>query len=89
MMMVGQPIELESFIPFIVVLSFTCVAAPAIPGGVVAIMPVLASMLNFTPEMQAVCLSLGILLDAPLTAVNVVCDGAICVIVDRQPSTES
>ena len=83
MMMVDQPIMMESFIPFIIMLTFTCVAAPGVPGGVVAVLPVLASVLGFTPEMQAVCLSLGILLDAPLTAVNVLCDGAVCAIVDK------
>ena len=89
MMMVDRPIEMTLFIPYIQVLTFTCVAAPAIPGGVVAILPVLASILGFSQEMQAVCLSLGILLDAPLTAVNVVCDGAICVIVDKTVAKES
>ena len=51
--------------------------------GAVAVLPVLATALGFTPEMQAVCLSLGVLLDDQLTAANVLCDGAVCVIVDR------
>lgn len=83
MRMVGQPLELESFLIYIVMLTFTCVAVPGIPGGVVAVLPVMATVLGFTPEMQAVCLSLGVLLDAPLTAANVLCDGAICAIVDK------
>ena len=82
MMMAGQPIELASFVPYMIMLTLTCVAVPGVPGGVVAVLPVMASMLGFTPEMQALCLSLGILLDAPLTAMNVLCDGAVCVIVD-------
>lgn len=89
MMIVGQPIQMSSFIPYILMLTLTCVAVPGVPGGVVAVLPVLATILNFTPEMQAVCLSLGVLLDAPLTAANVICDGAICAIVDKateQPS---
>ena len=83
MMMVGQPLELESFFIFIIMLTFTCVAVPGVPGGVVAVLPVLSTVLGFSAEMQAVCLSLGILLDAPLTAANVLCDGAICAIVDK------
>jgi Na+/H+-dicarboxylate symporter len=83
MMMVGQPLELESFFIFIMMLTFTCVAVPGVPGGVVAVLPVLSTVLGFSAEMQAVCLSLGILLDAPLTAANVLCDGAICAIGDK------
>ena len=83
MMIVGQPIELATFIPFVLLLTMTCVAAPGVPGGVVAVLPVLANFLNFTPEMQAICLSLGIAMDAPITGANVLCDGAICAIVDK------
>lgn len=84
MMMVGQPVEPGSFIPYMIMLTMTCVAVPGVPGGVVAVLPVMASMLGFTPEMQALCLSLGVLLDAPLTAMNVLCDGAVCTIVDNR-----
>ena len=83
MMMVGQPLEMESFLIFIMMLTVTCVAVPGVPGGVVAVLPVLATVLGFSPEMQAVCLSIGILMDAPLTAANVLCDGAVCAIVDK------
>lgn len=83
MAMVGQPLELEAFLIYIMMLTFTCVAVPGVPGGVVAVLPVMATVLGFTPEMQALCLSLGILLDAPLTAANVLCDGALCAIVDK------
>lgn len=83
MMMVGQPIELEAMLIYIIMLTLTCVAVPGVPGGVVAVLPVMASVLGFSTEMQAVCLSLGILLDAPLTAANVLCDGAVCAIVDK------
>ena len=83
MLMVNQPLELESFFIYILMLTFTCVAVPGVPGGVVAVLPVMATVLGFTPEMQAVCLSLGILLDAPLTSANVLCDGAVCAMVDK------
>lgn len=83
MMIVGKPIELEPMLIYILMLSLTCVAVPGVPGGVVAVLPVMASVLGFNTEMQAVCLSLGILLDPPLTSANVLCDGALCAIVDK------
>lgn len=83
MAMVGQPVELEAFLIYIMMLTFTCVAVPGVPGGVVAVLPVMATVLGFTTEMQALCLSIGVLLDAPLTAANVLCDGAVCAMVDR------
>ena len=84
MMAIGWPIDILTFVAFVLMLAVTCVAAPGIPGGSVAVLPVLASVLNFTPEMQAICLSLCIALDAPVTAVNVLCDGAVALIVEKQ-----
>ena len=86
MMAMGIEINLLTFIAFIFMLSVTCVAAPGIPGGAVAVLPVLASVLSFTPEMQAICLSLCIAMDAPITAVNVLCDGAVAIMVDKRLS---
>jgi Na+/H+-dicarboxylate symporter len=83
MLSMGIEIDLLTFIAFIFMLSVTCVAAPGIPGGAVAVLPVLASVLNFSPEMQAICLSLCIAMDAPITAVNVLCDGAVALMVDK------
>lgn len=84
MMAIGWSIDILTFVAFVLMLAVTCVAAPGIPGGSVAVLPVLASVLNFTPEMQAICLSLCIALDAPVTAVNVLCDGAVALIVEKQ-----
>ena len=84
MLTTGMPIDLFTFIAFVLMLAVTCVAAPGIPGGSVAVLPVLASVLGFSPEMQAICLSLCIAMDAPLTAVNVLCDGAVAIMVDKQ-----
>lgn len=89
MLMVGQPLDYESFFVYIMMLTLTCVAVPGVPGGVVAVLPVMATVLGFSQEMQAVCLSLGILLDAPLTAANVICDGAICAFVDEAVAKET
>lgn len=86
MLSTGMEIDLLTFIAFILMMAVTCVAAPGIPGGSVAVLPVLASVLGFPPEMQALCLSLCIAMDAPITAVNVLCDGAVAIMVDKQMS---
>lgn len=86
MLSMGMEINLFTFIVFILMLAMTCVAAPGIPGGSVAVLPVLASVLGFSPEMQALCLSLCIAMDAPITAVNVLCDGAVAIMVDKHIS---
>lgn len=84
MLMVGIPIDILTFTVFVLMLAITCIAAPGIPGGSVAVLPVLASVLNFSPEMQAICLSLCIAMDAPITAANVLCDGAVAITVDKE-----
>lgn len=84
MLSTGMEINFMTFIAFILMLAMTCVAAPGIPGGSVAVLPVLATVLNFSPELQAICLSLCIAMDAPITAVNVLCDGAVAIMVDKQ-----
>ena len=84
MLTVGMEIDLLTFIAFVLMLAVTCVAAPGIPGGSVAVLPVLATVLGFSPEMQAICLSLCIAMDAPITAFNVMCDGAVAIMIDRQ-----
>lgn len=84
MIATGMEINLMTFIAFVLMLAMTCVAAPGIPGGSVAVLPVLASVLGFSPELQAICLSLCIAMDAPITAVNVLCDGAVAIMVDKQ-----
>ena len=89
MISTGMQTDLLTFIAFVLMLAVTCVAAPGIPGGSVAVLPVLASVLGFPPEMQAVCLSLCIAMDAPITAVNVLCDGAVAIMVDKQLSRQA
>lgn len=84
MLTTGMEINLITFIAFVLMLAVTCVAAPGIPGGSVAVLPVLASVLGFSPEMQAICLSLCIAMDAPITAFNVMCDGAVAIMIDKQ-----
>ena len=89
MISTGMETDLFTFIAFVLMLAVTCVAAPGIPGGSVAVLPVLATVLGFSPELQAVCLSLCIAMDAPITAVNVLCDGAVAIMVDKQLSQQA
>ena len=88
MISTGMETDLFTFIAFVLMLAVTCVAAPGIPGGSVAVLPVLATVLGFPSELQAVCLSLCIAMDAPITAVNVLCDGAVAIMVDKQLSRQ-
>ena len=88
MLSTGMTIDLLTFIVFVLMLAVTCIAAPGIPGGTVAVLPVLATVLGFSPEMQAICLSLSIAMDAPITAVNVLCDGAVAIMIDKQLSPQ-
>lgn len=84
MIMLGQPYSFLMFFGLICLLAITLVAAPGVPGGaIMAALPVLASVLGFTPEMQALIISLYIAMDSFGTACNVMGDGALTTIVDR------
>jgi Na+/H+-dicarboxylate symporter len=72
------------FFGFIAMLGVTMIAAPGVPGGaIMAALGVLASMLGFTAEDQALMISLYIAMDSFGTACNVTGDGALAVIMDR------
>ena len=73
-----------SFFGFICLLGITMVAAAGVPGGaIMAALGVLASVLGFTPEDQALMISLYIAMDSFGTACNVTGDGALAAIVDK------
>jgi Na+/H+-dicarboxylate symporter len=60
------------------------VAAPGVPGGaIMAALGVLASMLGFSAEDQALMISLYVAMDSFGTACNVTGDGALAVIMDK------
>ena len=64
-------------------LGITMVAAPGVPGGaIMAALGILASMLGFTAEDQALMISLYVAMDSFGTACNVTGDGALAVIID-------
>ncbi len=84
MMMQGMTIEFSLFFGFICLLGITMVAAAGVPGGaIMAALGVLASVLGFSPEDQALMISLYIAMDSFGTACNVTGDGALAAIVDK------
>ena len=84
MMMQGMAINFSLFFGFICLLGITMVAAAGVPGGaIMAALGVLASVLGFTPEDQALMISLYIAIDSFGTACNVTGDGALAAIVDK------
>ena len=84
MMMQGMAINFSLFFGFICLLGITMVAAAGVPGGaIMAALGVLASVLGFTPEDQALMISLYIAMDSFGTACNVTGDGALATIVDK------
>lgn len=84
MMMQGLDYSFSQFIGFIFMLGITMVAAPGVPGGaIMAALGVLASMLGFSPEDQALMISLYVAMDSFGTACNVTGDGALAVIMDK------
>ena len=84
MLMTGQPFTTAQFIGFILMLGVMMVAAPGVPGGaIMAALGVLASMLGFNEQMQALMIALYITMDSFGTACNVTGDGAIALMVDK------
>ena len=84
MMIQGMPIDFVQFFGFMLMLGIAMVAAPGVPGGaIMAAIGIIASMLGFSPENQALMIALYIAMDSFGTAGNVTGDGAIAVILDR------
>ncbi|MBP3318360.1 MAG: dicarboxylate/amino acid:cation symporter [Alistipes sp.] len=84
MIMQGIEYDFGLFFGFICMLGITMVAAPGVPGGaIMAALGVLSSMLGFTPDDQALMISLYVAMDSFGTACNVTGDGALAVIIDN------
>ena len=84
MIIQGHPLNLATFVGFILLLAITMVAAPGVPGGaIMAALGVLASSLGFGETDQALMIALYIVMDSFGTACNVTCDGAITMMIDR------
>ncbi|MBF0597589.1 dicarboxylate/amino acid:cation symporter [Faecalibacter rhinopitheci] len=84
MMIQGMPVNFVQFLGFMMMLGVAMVAAPGVPGGaIMAAIGIIASMLGFSPENQALMIALYIAMDSFGTAGNVTGDGAISVILNR------
>ncbi|WP_322971730.1 dicarboxylate/amino acid:cation symporter [Faecalibacter sp. LW9] len=84
MMIQNMPFDFIQFLGFIMMLGVAMVAAPGVPGGaIMAAIGIIASMLGFSAENQALMIALYIAMDSFGTAGNVTGDGAIAVILNR------
>ena len=84
MLMQDMPFTTLQFVGFILMLGIMMVAAPGVPGGaIMAALGVLASMLGFGQDEQAMMIALYIAMDSFGTACNVTGDGAIALVVER------
>lgn len=79
----GMTPTLPMFIPFILMLGVTMVAAPGVPGGgVMAALGIITSMLGFTSGMQELIIALHFSQDSFGTSTNITGDQAIGFLVD-------
>lgn len=84
----GLPCSFSVYAGFVCTLAITMVAAPGVPGGaIMASLGLLASMLGFDSNLQALMIALYIAMDSFGTAGNVTGDGAIAMIIDRIKGT--
>lgn|SRR5690554_531622 len=84
MLLNGYEIDFLTMAGFIFMLGIAMVAAPGVPGGaIMAAIGIIASMLGFGAEDQALMIALYIAMDSFGTACNVTGDGALTIIIDR------
>lgn len=82
--MKGMPHDAMLFTGFVMLLSVMMVAAPGVPGGsIMAALALLASVLGFGEQDQALMIALYIAMDSFGTACNVTGDGAVALVVDK------
>ncbi|WP_017470888.1 dicarboxylate/amino acid:cation symporter [Amphibacillus jilinensis] len=79
----NQTPQFMDFLPFILLLGVTMVAAPGVPGGaVMAALGLLSSILGFTEAQIGLMIALYMAQDGFGTACNITGDGAIALIID-------
>lgn len=84
MLLNGYEIDFLTMAGFIFMLGIAMVAAPGVPGGaIMAAIGIIAGMLGFNAEDQALMIALYIAMDSFGTACNVTGDGALTIIIDR------
>lgn len=80
----GYEIDFLTMAGFIFMLGIAMIAAPGVPGGaIMAAIGIIAGVLGFTPEDQALMIALYIAMDSFGTACNVTGDGALTIIIDK------
>lgn len=73
-----------TYFEFMTYFSLTMLAASGIPGGAIIVMlPILTSILGFTPEMISIITTLYLVQDPLGTAGNVMGDGALVIMVNK------
>jgi Na+/H+-dicarboxylate symporter len=79
--------KVPTFFEYVSFVFYFCIAmfaASGIPGGgIIVMIPILKSLLGFTPEMISVIMTLYLLMDCFGTAANVMGDGALVIIVNK------
>lgn len=84
MMMQNISFDFMLMLGFILMLGITMVAAPGVPGGaIMAALGILDSILGFSPEQQAMMITLYVAMDSFGTACNVTGDGAIALVIEK------
>ncbi|KAB3529056.1 dicarboxylate/amino acid:cation symporter [Alkaliphilus serpentinus] len=80
----GMGVNFGQFLPFILMLGVTMVAAPGVPGGaIMAALGLLETMLGFGEPQLALMMAIYIAQDSFGTAANVTGDGAIAIFVNK------
>ena len=84
MMLSGASATFVEYLPFIMLLGVTMVAAPGVPGGaVIAALAVLETVLGFNESMLSLMIALYVAQDSFGTACNITGDAAIAVIINK------
>ncbi|MBT0811845.1 dicarboxylate/amino acid:cation symporter [Litoribacter ruber] len=85
----GMDVQMMDFLPFILALGVTMIAAPGVPGGaVMAALGLLQTMLGFNDVLISLMIALYLAQDSFGTATNITGDGAIAVIMDKLTKKE-
>ncbi len=80
----GQAVTFGAFLPFILMLGVTMIAAPGVPGGgVMSALGLITSMFGFDARLQQLIIALHLAQDSFGTATNVTGDQALALIAER------
>ena len=84
MTITGMPVNIATYLGFILMLGITMVAAPGVPGGaIMAAVGILQSILGFDQTAIGLMIAMYIAVDSFGTACNVTGDGAIACVITR------